>query len=151
MTEEIEIRIGEIEITDSKKILTARALGSCVAVAMFDRENEVGGLAHVLLGKGNRKKDGKTCMYADKAVKNLEKGILKKGGKKRKLKSKIAGGASMFSSTSSGEVGQDNVKTVTEELENRNIPIVGKHTGGTHARNVRFKVGSMSMKVEVKI
>lgn len=151
MTEEIELRIGEMEITNSKGILTARALGSCVAVAIYDRQNEVGGMAHVLLGNGKRKKEGRCCMYADEAVENLIKGIISKGGRRRNLKAKIAGGASMFSSTSAGKIGKKNVKTVRRELEDRNIPIEGEDIGGTHARNVRFKVGSMSMKVEVKI
>lgn len=151
MTEEIEIKIGEMEITDSKKVLTSRALGSCVAVAIYDRQNEVGGMAHVLLGSGDREKNGKSYMYADKAVESLVKGITKKGGKRKNLKAKIAGGASMFSSNSSGGVGKNNIDTVKEELEDRDISIEGKDLGGTNARNVSFKIGSMSMKVEVKI
>ncbi|MFW5946702.1 MAG: chemotaxis protein CheD [Candidatus Natronoplasma sp.] len=150
MTEEKEIKIGEMEVTNSKKILTARALGSCIAVAIYDRQNEVGGMAHVLLGSGNRKKGKKSNMYADKAIKNMIKEIASEGGKRANLKSKIAGGASMFSSNSRG-VGQSNIDTVKKELEEREIPIEGKDVGGTHARNVSFKIGSMSMKVEVKI
>lgn len=150
MTEEIEIKIGEMEITNSKKVLTARALGSCIAVGIYDRQNEVGGMAHVLLGSGNRKKDKKSYMYADKAVESLIEGIVRKGGERTNLKAKIAGGASMFSSNTRG-VGKNNIDTVKKELEDRDISIEGEDLGGTHARNVSFKIGSMSMRVEVKI
>ncbi len=151
MTEEEEIKIGEMEITNQKKILVARALGSCVAVAIYDPENEVGGMAHILLGKGNKKRKGKTALYADKAINRMVKKIQEAGGRRKNLEAKIAGGASMFSSQSKGDIGDDNIEAVLKELKDRNIPITGKDIGGTHARNVRFKVGSMSMRVEVKV
>jgi len=151
MTEEEEIKIGEMKITKDKKIIVARALGSCVAVALYDREKEIGGMAHVLLGKGNKPREGKNALYADKAVDRMVREIRKSGGRKENLEAKIAGGASMFSSQSNRNVGKKNVEAVIKELEDRNIPITGKDIGGTHARNVRFKVGSMSMTVESKI
>ncbi len=151
MTEEEEIKIGEMKITGDKKILVARALGSCVAVAIYDGENEIAGMAHVLLGKGKKQRKGKTALYADKAIDRMVKEIRKSGGKRKNLEAKIAGGASMFSSQSNGDVGRKNVEAVIKELKDRDIPITGKDIGGTHARNVRFKVGSMSMTVESKI
>ncbi|MEF8834855.1 MAG: chemotaxis protein CheD [Candidatus Thermoplasmatota archaeon] len=151
MTEEEEIKIGEMEITKDKKMIVARALGSCVAVAIYDSKNEVGGMGHVLLGKGNKERKGKTALYADKAIDRMIKKIQKLGGKGENLEAKIAGGASMFSSQSNGDVGKKNVQSVIKELEDREIPVKGKDIGGTHARNVRFKVGSMSMSVESKI
>ncbi len=151
MTEEEEIKIGEMKITDDKKIIVARALGSCVAVAIYDSENEVGGMAHILLGKGKKQREGKTALYADKAIDRMVKEIRKSGGERKNLEAKIAGGASMFSTQSNGDVGRKNVEAVIKELEDLNIPITGKDIGGTHARNVRFKVGSMSMTVESKI
>lgn len=151
MTEEEEIKIGEMKITGEKKVLVARALGSCIAVAMYDSQNEVGGMAHVLLGEGNKKREGKTALYADKAIDRLVEELRKSGSERKNLEAKIAGGASMFSSQSKGDIGKKNVEAVIEELGDRNIPVTGKDIGGTHARNVRFKVGSMSMKVEVKV
>jgi len=151
MTEEEEVKIGEMKITDDKKIIVARALGSCVAVAIYDSENEVGGMAHILLGKGKKQRKGKNALYADKAIDRMVKEIRKSGGQRENLEAKIAGGASMFSTQSDGDVGRKNIEAVIKELEDREIPITGKDIGGTHARNVRFKVGSMSMTVESKI
>ncbi|MBS3781221.1 MAG: chemotaxis protein CheD [Candidatus Thermoplasmatota archaeon] len=151
MTGEKEIKIGEMEITDEKEILVARALGSCVAVAIYDRQNEVGGMAHVLLGKGNKHRENKPAFYADKAIENLVKEVRRLGGRRENLEAKIVGGASMFSSQSKRKVGEKNVEAVIKELDDRNIPVKGKDIGGTHARNVRFKVGSMSIMVEYKI
>lgn len=150
MTEEEEIKIGEMEITKEKRMIVARALGSCVAVAIYDSKNEIGGMAHVLLGKGKKEREGKTALYADKAIDRMVKEIKKSGGERENLEAKIAGGASMFSSKSN-DVGKKNVQSVIKELEDRDIPVTGKDIGGTHARNVRFKVGSMSMSVESKI
>ncbi|MBS3816859.1 MAG: chemotaxis protein CheD [Candidatus Thermoplasmatota archaeon] len=151
MTELEEIKIGEMEITDDEKTMVARALGSCVAVAIYDGENEVGGMAHILLGEGSKEKENKPAFYADKAIEKLIRDIRRSGGERENLEAKIAGGASMFSSRSNGDIGNKNTETVIKELEDRNIPITGKDIGGTHARNVRFKIGSMSMKVESKI
>lgn len=151
MDKKEEVKIGEMRVTDNEKVLLVRALGSCIAVAVYDEDNEVGGLAHVLLGKGNRKREGKDALYADQAIDTLVNQIQRLGGEKENLEAKIAGGAYMFSSNIENHIGKKNIKAVEKELKDYGIKISGKDVGGENARNVKFKVGSMAMKVESKI
>lgn len=149
--DKIEVGIGKLEVIRGSGTLVARSLGSCVAVALYDEENEVGGMAHVLVAEGDKKKKDKPAMYADKAVRRLKRKIGELGGKRRNLEAKIAGGSQMFSFKSRGAVGDKNVEAVEDALEDNNISIVGRDTGGDKARTVEFRVGSMSMKVIIKI
>lgn len=149
--DEVEVGIGQLEVSRGSATMVARSLGSCVALALYDEDNEVGGLAHVLVAEGDKEKKEKPAMYADRAVKRLKRKISELGGRKRNLEAKIAGGAQMFSFKSKGAVGEKNVEAVVNELNKQGINIVGRDTGGDKARTVRFKVGSMSMKVEIKI
>ncbi len=149
--DELEVGIGKLEVIRGSGTLIARSLGSCVAVAMYDEENEIGGMAHVLVAEGNKKKKKKPAMYADKAVKRLKRKIIELGGNRRNIEAKIAGGSQMFSFKSRGAVGDKNVKAVKDALNDQNISIAGKDTGGDKARTVKFRVGSMSMKVIIKI
>ena len=72
-------------------------LGSCVGVALFDRQGRVGGLAHVVLpdSRGEKTHPGK---YADTAIVAMLDDFRKLGSPviRSRLWAKLAGGASMF-------------------------------------------------------
>ncbi len=151
MGKEVDVGIGKLETSDSNTVFVARALGSCVGVAMYDKNKKVGGMAHVLLPEGDKDKPEKPAMYADEAVRKLRKEIIDMGGNKRSLEAKIAGGSQMFSFKAEGVVGKKNVEAVEKALDKWNIKLAGKDTGGKHARTVKFSLGSMSMKIQIKV
>lgn len=45
----IDIKIGEVKVVKPPIRLRASALGSCVAVVLYDNVERIGGMAHVML------------------------------------------------------------------------------------------------------
>lgn len=63
------VRMGEIETGFEGHTLTSLGLGSCVAVMLYDSENRIGGMAHIMLpdsSEHEKKPAEKKVMIADK-------------------------------------------------------------------------------------
>lgn len=123
-------------------------LGSCVGIAMYDQAAGVGGMAHIILpasdgGKGARGK------FADTAVDQLLEDLLREGSRRQRLKSKIAGGASMFGPTVDDALGERNIHAVRGRLAHHAIPLLAEDVGGTSGR--RMVLSPSTGRVEVQI
>ena len=76
----IRVRISETKVAKGDAVLVCYGLGSCVAVALYDPEQEVGGLAHVLLPGSPRQEDNPS-KYSDTSIECLVEKIQKMGRK----------------------------------------------------------------------
>ena len=95
----IDVPIGEIRVARGPAVLEANALGSCIAVALYDPFCRVGGMAHVMLpGAAPRKEhaEGRQYRYAKNAVDNLVQNILAAGGRRENLVAFAAGGGNVL-------------------------------------------------------
>jgi chemotaxis protein CheD len=45
----VPVRIGDVKVAAGPSVLFTIGLGSCVAVALYDPERRIGGLAHAML------------------------------------------------------------------------------------------------------
>ena len=45
----IEVGMGEGAVAVDPQVLSSPGIGSCVAVALYDSERRIGGMAHVML------------------------------------------------------------------------------------------------------
>lgn len=151
MPEKYGVKTGEIKVAKAPDKLVALGIGSCIAVTMYDPENKVGGLAHVMLpeSRGNVNRPGK---YADTAIKEIISELENNNGKKN-LEAKIVGGASMFTHTSESSIntGERNVQAVQRELEKEDVELVGEDVGGSIGRSVEFSTRTGSLTVKKKI
>lgn len=139
----IRVRIAEFKVAKGDAVLVAVGLGSCVGVAIYDPEREVGGMAHILLpGKG--KENDNPYKFTDSSIEAMVTQIVKMGGSKDALKAKIVGGANMFAwlGDRKKSIGERNVKSAKEKLASLNIPIVSEETGGSEGRSIEFHAGS---------
>ena len=97
-----DVIIGISDFNCSKKpgdVLVTYALGSCIAVVVFDPMAMVGGLLHFMLPDSNLdKKKASECpaMFADTGIPLLFKSCYALGAEKRRMIVKIAGGASIL-------------------------------------------------------
>lgn len=142
------VGLGELRVERGGGVLYSRALGSCVAVIVYDKEAGVGGMAHVMLPyrlEENPKRPGK---YADTAVKELVKMLEKEGGKRGRMVAKIVGGARMFNGERFGNIGEENVKAVKKMLKLENLRLVAEDTGGSYARSVEFDLSTGKIRVK---
>lgn len=123
--------MGEYRVSRGDDVLTALGLGSCVAVGLVDTESSRCGLAHVMLpaeeGENSKK-------HADVLINRLVESMKKRGSDPENLKAKIFGGASMFHN--SFDIGEENIESVKEELDRRDIDIVEEDTGGESGRAI---------------
>lgn len=123
-------------------------LGSCIGIALYDRIAGIGGMAHIILpcsdgGNGARGK------FADTAVDQLVEDVLRQGGQRNRLESKIAGGASMFGPKVDDSLGDRNAHAVRQRLAHHSIALLAEDVGGTSGR--RMVLSPSAGRVEVQI
>jgi chemotaxis protein CheD len=147
-------RIGEIIIGDSSDELEALALGSCVAVVIYDDVIKVGAMAHVLLPE-QLNTDMATILgkYANTAIPETIRMVLNKGASRERLKAKIAGGARMFELTGTTpltlDVGARNVQKIKELLKAEHIPIISEDIGDRYGRTVKFNLNTFILQIKL--
>ncbi|MEK6675764.1 MAG: chemotaxis protein CheD [Planctomycetota bacterium] len=110
-------------------------LGSCIGVALYDRESKIGGMCHVIL-PDSREGAGDPAKFADTAVDLLLHELVVAGAKKDKLLAKIGGGASMFGEASAAGLGTRNADSVRARLHHHSIKLVAAAVGGTKGRRM---------------
>lgn len=139
----IFVGISAIEVAKAPTTLTALALGSCVAVILYDGEAKVGGLAHVLLPSTNvgRPRVDAPGRFAPTAVALLLERVLAMGAVQRRLTARLVGGASMFASLQPAgtiQMGERNVHAARQVLHHHGIHLAGEAVGGDFGRSVDF-------------
>ena len=148
----IDVQIGHVAAASGKTVLKSSALGSCVAVAVWDNAGGVGAMAHIMLPSDpHKRKRGSVYKYADTAVPCLVDELIKKGAGRAKLTAKIAGGANMFKSIQVSKhtnIGLRNTEKVIEVLKEHGIRILASDTGETYGRKATFDPGTGRLTIE---
>lgn len=127
-------------------------LGSCVVVALYERDRAIGTLAHIMLpnrASGRRRENENMNKYADIAIPESVRLLERKGGRRACMTAKIAGGACMFDLSRDGnpDIGRRNVEAVRGILGELNIPLEGEDTGGRRGRSVEFHLATGELRV----
>jgi chemotaxis protein CheD len=113
-------------------------LGSCVAVCLWDRYLGIGGINHYMLPTWNGMELA-SPKYGNIAIERLTEKMFQLGCKKNNLVAKVFGGGEVISvSSSTMHIGERNVMVAEEMLLERNIPIIGRSTGGKNGRKIIF-------------
>lgn len=141
------IRMGEMSVASAGDELRT-LLGSCVGLALYDRQRKVGGLAHIVLpeSRGNTDRPGK---FVDTAIPALIEEMKSLAGAELKLIAKIAGGASMFPTTVAAQIGRQNLEACEELLDELSIPIVARHCGGEQGRRMSLDTADGKVVIEI--
>ena len=113
-------------------------LGSCVAVCLWDRYLGVGGINHYMLPTWNGMELA-SPKYGNIAIERLVDKMLQLGCKKNNLVAKVFGGGEVITVASSTmHIGERNIMVAEDMLQERNIPIIGRSTGGKNGRKIIF-------------
>jgi len=136
---EIRVKVADYAVASTGVIATI-GLGSCVAIALYDPTARVGGLAHILLPDESMSRDrSNPAKFPATILPIVLEEMRRLGAAHRRVRAKIAGGASMFAnliSTNSINIGEKNVASVRAVLAGAKVPIVGEDVGSDHGRSV---------------
>lgn len=138
----VKVGMADLNVAVSPDRIRTTGLGSCVGVTLYDQVSRIGGMAHVMLpssslGKG----EVNVAKYADTAIAKLIEDLQKKGANRRRLVAKLAGGAQMFSFSSTSDImriGPRNVEACKEILRKEGIRILSEDTGGNCGRTIEM-------------
>lgn len=141
----IKIGMGEGVVLKAPGVISVEALGSCVALALYDINRRIGGIAHIMLpnsDNGNISCTPYQC--ADTAITTLLKELRNAGAHIQDIVAKMVGGSQMFPFYFGvrQSIGEDNITSIMHLLKREGIPLTGKDIGGDYGRSVEFHLNS---------
>jgi len=150
---ESTVGMGEIMVAESPNLLRAVGIGSCIAVALYDKDATIGGLAHIVLPcMEEASNKSHPARFTDAAIGMMIDQMKRQGARIQHIMAKIFGGANMFpeiiSSDSTMNIGRRNISAVREELERHNIEIIAEEVGDNIGRTVLFDTEDGSVVVK---
>lgn len=143
MGEMIKVGMADLKVCVSPNCVTTLGLGSCVGVALRDPVTKIGGLAHIMLPDSTaiRNSQQNIAKFADTAIEELIKQMVRQGARRERLVAKLAGGATMFAFKSKSDmllVGERNVEACRAKLKELKVPVLAEDTGANYGRTVIF-------------
>ena len=149
--EVIKLNPGDHIVSSQPKVLLLTVLGSCVAACIRDPVAGVGGMNHFMLPDSPDGRWGKISFsprYGNFAMEILINGILRHGGRRERLETKVFGGARVGRETS--EIGDRNAQYVEYYLKTEGlVPIVTKLRGDRARRIAYMPVSGRAFMVEL--
>jgi len=146
MTRTLTVGISDCVVSrDQDAVLATHALGSCIAVLIYDPITRVGGLLHYMLPTSNPDDPRgvqKPFMYADTGIPLLFRTAYQAGAVKERLIVTALGGAQVIQSEDSFNIGKRNQMAMRKILWKSNVMVHHEEVGGTAPRTVHFEVGS---------
>jgi len=133
------VGVGELVVRRGKaETLRMLGVGSCVAVIAVDVNQQIGGMAHVVLPQSDPGDPVRrpAAYYADKAIPSLIRALREAGSMALPghLRIRLVGGASPAGMGLG--IGRRNVAAVKRVLFQHGLAVVAEDTGGSSSRTV---------------
>lgn len=129
---------GQLLVTD-KPMLVTTVLGSCVAVIFYNSRLHLGAICHALQPQGRSDPPGR---FVDHSIAYMMFIFNRLGVQKHEIIVKLFGGAGMFNKGESGvgqfSVGEQNVRTALEQLDQAQLKLKAQDVGGCKGRLLLF-------------
>ena len=144
--EERIIGIGDIAVEDEKDTcIKTYALGSCVALILYDTITKTGAMAHVALPDSaidKKRAITKPGYFGDTALPALIKKLKAKNiaVTSSNIKVIVTGGASMLNKSSFFNIGKKNVESVKNSIKEHRLKITKEETGSTISRTATLDI-----------
>ncbi len=133
----IKIGPGEHYVTRKHNELIVTVLGSCVAACIRDPFIGIGGMNHFMLPEsqtGHWGGSSANMRFGNFAMETLINDIMRHGGHRNRLETKIFGGARMMAGGAS--IGFQNAEFVEAYLKAERMSVAAHHLRGHYARRV---------------
>jgi chemotaxis protein CheD len=150
----LTVGIGEFAVSDRDgDSIVTHALGSCVAVCLFDPIAKVAGLIHILLPEARinpvRAAD-QPGAFADTGIPLLFESAYRRGAQKKRCVVHLIGGAEMATAPEGGgtfNIGRRNILAAKNTLWKNGVLIKDQSVGGTQVRTVNLAVAGGRIQV----
>jgi chemotaxis protein CheD len=147
----MEVQMGDVAVAQRGDCITAMGVGSCIVIAIHDRANRIGGLAHAILPTSEHpNRSLAVATHVDRAVDELLKRMAVLGVNGTNLEAKLVGGANMFAAFKA-RIGEENVSSAREKLKKEGITLVAECVGGSQGRSVEFCISTGVVTVKTKL
>ena len=177
---DIEVDMGHITVMKGAHNLITSGVGSCLIITLYDPKLQIGALAHTMVPSSAKRDmeykqplsthlspeavpgqqaclvaeqvstEAEDTKYIDVAIDQMLRRLEANGAKRQDLEAKLIGGANMFPSIASDDIGTDNVLSAKEKLRAEGIKIVGECVGGSQGRSVEFSPTTGVVAVKIK-
>jgi chemotaxis protein CheD len=147
---DVRVKVADYAVRRGKQVLATIGLGSCVAIALYDRDTHCGGLAHILLPSPALSRETSNPAKFPETIVPIMLAEMRRLGASSRISAKIAGGASMFGQLVNGtgiNVGERNIVATREALAAAKIPLVAEDTGLDYGRSVYFHLSDGRVEV----
>ena len=143
------VGIGEFVVSSNlDDALTTIALGSCVAVCLWEPSAKVGGILHFMLPDARLNSELarlQPAAFADTGIPLLFRAAYELGAQKKRCMVRLVGGAEIAAGLPEGsesifDVGRRNVLAARGVLWRNGILVNGELVGGTAARTIMMTV-----------
>ncbi len=141
---ELHIGIGDYKISKRKgDVLKTFALGSCVAVMVYDKVNNMAALIHIALPDSSIdsvKAKARPAYFADTGLAKMFNEISSLGTNRKNVWIKIAGGANIMDENNTFNIGKRNILAVKKWLWKNRFGVIKEDVGGMGSRTVSLNV-----------
>ncbi len=141
----VNVSTGEVKVGRKGEILKSTAIGSCVVIAAYDSEKNLGVMAHVMLpGRAPKSAYGESTRYAADAIEQMIKIITAQGANLCNLEVCLVGAGNILKKQDD-TVCKDNIDSVAQLLKEKNIPVKAAVLGGTERKSISMDIESGSV------
>jgi len=133
---------------DGDSVLVTYALGSCIAVTLYDPASKVGGMLHFMLPESAldaQKAQQNPYMFADTGIKALLDAVRAGGAQPKRMVVRLAGGAQVLDGEGVFQIGKRNYLAARKILWKAGILISAEAVGGEVSRTTRLELATGRM------
>jgi chemotaxis protein CheD len=148
----VVIGIGEFAVSDRPgDVIVTHALGSCIAVCIYDPLTCVAGMLHFLLPEARINPDRakqQPAVFADTGIPLLFQAAFERGMTKQRAIVHLVGGAEMTQSAGAAfGTGRRNLLAAKNLLWRNGVFVAGLEVGGTGARTLHLLVSNGRLEI----
>lgn len=147
----IVIGIGEYAVSGrSEDVLITHALGSCIAVCIWDPRSQVAGLLHFLLPDSRinpARASEQPAAFADTGISLLFQSACGLGLLMTRCVVRLVGGAEVAGHGAAFDIGRRNILAARNILWRNGVLIGGEAVGGKAVRTVTFPAGEGRVRI----
>jgi chemotaxis protein CheD len=152
-TDNYTVAIGDICVVGSRRgRIVTHALGSCVAVTLFDPDLRIGGMLHFMLPVpvDSEGAPAQPWCYGSLGVPALFKTAYALGAEKRRLIVCAAGAAELNDASGNLQIGQRNKTILRKLLWKNDVALAAEDVGGGLARSMELDLTSGAITVRIQ-